>query len=163
VTSYFWCRSIPTLFLSLLFQLYLEKIATYHADKIITMQRACLTHFSKARLSPLRATSRQQITIRTMAYKASWEGTTIAEAEKSACETVEGNIYFPPSAIKKEFFKESATHTTCGWKGVASYYSVVVDGKENKDAAWYYPDCKEKAKNIEGYVAFWKGVTVKDE
>ncbi|KAG7674451.1 hypothetical protein Ndes2526B_g05180 [Nannochloris sp. 'desiccata'] len=95
-------------------------------------------------------------------YKATWEGATLAEADKTAVESVEGNIYFPPSAIKKEYFTESSTHTTCGWKGVASYYSVVVNGKENKDAAWYYPDCKEKAKNIEGYVAFWKGVKVSE-
>lgn len=125
------------------------------------MQRVCLTHFSKARVSPFRATSRQQIT-RTMAYKATWEGATLAEADKGQIETVEGNVYFPPSAIKKEYFKESSTHTTCGWKGVASYYTVVVDGKENKDAAWYYPVAKDKAKNIEGYVAFWKGVKVSE-
>ena len=131
----------------------------FRAYHFIKMQRACLTHFSKARISPFRAASRHQITsIRTMVYKATWEGATLAEADK--VETVEGNIYFPPSAIKKEYFKESSTHTTCGWKGVASYFSVVVDGKENKDAAWYYPECKEKAKNIEGYVAFWKGVKV---
>jgi uncharacterized protein (DUF427 family) len=62
--------------------------------------------------------------------------------------------------VKKEYFTDSSTHTTCGWKGVASYYNVVVGGQTNKDAAWYYPECKEKAKNIEGYVAFWKGVKV---
>jgi uncharacterized protein (DUF427 family) len=95
-------------------------------------------------------------------YKATWEGATLAEADKGDVESVEGNIYFPPSAIKKEFFTESPTRSTCGWKGLAHYYTVVVHGKENKDAAWYYPDCKEKAKNIEGYVAFWKGVKISE-
>jgi uncharacterized protein (DUF427 family) len=59
-----------------------------------------------------------------------------------------------------DYFQPSETHTTCGWKGVASYYNLVVDGQTNKDAAWYYPATKEAAKNIEGYVAFWKGVKV---
>lgn len=90
--------------------------------------------------------------------KATWNGTVLAESDRT--EVVEGNHYFPPDAIHKEYFKESNTHTTCPWKGVASYYSVEVDGKENKDAAWYYPTAKEKAKNIEGYIAFWKGVKV---
>jgi len=124
------------------------------------MQRICLTHLSKVRVFPLRATSRQ---IRTMAtYKATWEGTTVAEADKSAVERVDGNIYFPPSAIKKAHFAESPTRSTCGWKGLAHYYTISVDGKENKDAAWYYPDAKEKAKKFEGYVAFWKGVKVSE-
>jgi uncharacterized protein (DUF427 family) len=71
-----------------------------------------------------------------------------------------GNQYFPPDAIKREFLKDSSTHTTCGWKGVASYYDVVVGGQTNKDAAWYYPEPKSAASNIKGYVAFWKGVSV---
>ncbi|KAI8618807.1 hypothetical protein BC830DRAFT_1107001 [Chytriomyces sp. MP71] len=90
--------------------------------------------------------------------KATWEGVVIAESD--AYETVEGNIYFPPSSIKKEYFKPSDLHTTCGWKGVASYYTVSVNGKDNMDAAWFYPTPKDAAKNITGYVAFWKGVTV---
>jgi len=73
---------------------------------------------------------------------------------------VEGNQYFPPDAVKREYFKPSATHTTCPWKGVASYYDVLVDGETNRDAAWYYPEPKEAARNIKGYVAFWRGVKV---
>ena len=90
--------------------------------------------------------------------KAIWNDKVIAESEDTI--VVEGNHYFPASAIKKEFFKESDTHSTCPWEGVASYYSLHVDGKENKDAAWYYPETSELAKNIKGYVAFWKGVKV---
>jgi uncharacterized protein (DUF427 family) len=90
--------------------------------------------------------------------KAIWNGAVLAESDK--CEVVEGNQYFPPDSINKQYFKESSTHTTCPWKGVASYYSIEVDGQENKDAAWYYPSAKEKAKNIEGFIAFWKGVKV---
>jgi uncharacterized protein (DUF427 family) len=90
--------------------------------------------------------------------KAIWNGTVLAESDK--CEVVESNQYFPPDSINKQYFKESSTHTTCPWKGVASYYTIEVDGQQNKDAAWYYPTAKEKAKNIEGYVAFWKGVKV---
>ncbi len=90
--------------------------------------------------------------------KAIWNGTVLAESDK--CEVVESNQYFPPDSINKQYFKESTTHTTCPWKGVASYYTIEVDGQQNKDAAWYYPTAKEKAKNIEGYVAFWKGVKV---
>jgi uncharacterized protein (DUF427 family) len=90
--------------------------------------------------------------------KATWNGAVLAESDK--CEIVEGNYYFPADSIKKEYFQTSDTHTTCPWKGQASYYTIVVDGQENKDAAWYYPNPKEKAKNIEGYVAFWRGVKV---
>jgi uncharacterized protein (DUF427 family) len=90
--------------------------------------------------------------------KAIWNGAVLAESDK--CEVVEGNQYFPPDAINKQYFKESNTHTSCPWKGVASYYTIEVDGKENKDAAWYYPTAKDAAKNIEGYIAFWRGVTV---
>lgn len=90
--------------------------------------------------------------------KAIWNGTTLAESDK--CEVVEGNQYFPANSINKQYFKDSTTHTTCPWKGIASYYTIEVDGQQNKDAAWYYPNAKEKAKNIEGYIAFWKGVKV---
>lgn len=81
-------------------------------------------------------------------------------AESDDVEIVEGNVYFPPSAIAREHFQESAHHTVCGWKGTASYYDVVVGGERNANAAWYYPSTKDAAKNIEGYVAFWNGVTV---
>lgn len=90
--------------------------------------------------------------------KASWKGATLAQSDR--CEIVEGNYYFPPDSINTEYFKESNTHTSCFWKGQASYYTLNVEGEENKDAAWYYPEPKEKANNIKGYVAFWKGVTV---
>jgi len=90
--------------------------------------------------------------------KAIWNGTVLAESDK--CEVVEGNQYFPAESINKQYFKDSNTHTTCPWKGVASYYTIEVDGQQNKDAAWYYPEAKDRAKNIEGYIAFWKGVKV---
>ncbi|HBB31140.1 MAG TPA: hypothetical protein DDZ80_08835 [Cyanobacteria bacterium UBA8803] len=90
--------------------------------------------------------------------RAIWNSAVLAESDK--CVVVEGNQYFPPDAINKEYFKDSSTHTTCPWKGVASYYTIEVDGQQNKDAAWYYPSTKEAAKNIEGYIAFWKGVKV---
>ncbi|MEN9226930.1 MAG: DUF427 domain-containing protein [Thermostichus sp. HHBFW_bins_43] len=90
--------------------------------------------------------------------KAIWNGVVLAETERY--ETVEGNIYFPPESLHLEYFQPSSTHTTCPWKGLASYYNIVVNGQENKDAAWYYPDPKPAAANIRGYVAFWKGVKV---
>ncbi len=90
--------------------------------------------------------------------KAIWNGVVLAESDK--CEVVEGNQYFPADAVKREYFQESSTHTTCPWKGLASYYTVVVDGKVNKDAAWYYPEPKDAAKQIKDYVAFWRGVKV---
>ena len=92
--------------------------------------------------------------------KAYWNNALLAESEDTI--VVENNHYFPADSIKKEFFKESATNTVCPWKGQASYYTLEVDGKENKDAAWYYPTPSELAKSIKGYVAFWKGVEVKD-
>jgi uncharacterized protein (DUF427 family) len=90
--------------------------------------------------------------------KAIWNGRVVAESDK--CETIEGNIYFPPKAIKKEYFTPSNHTTRCPWKGQARYYNVVVDGKENKDAAWYYPEPSQAAKKIKGHVAFWHGVQV---
>ena len=90
---------------------------------------------------------------------ASWNGVTLAESEQY--ELVEGNVYFPRDAVREEYLRASGTHTECGWKGTASYLSVVVDGAENTDAAWYYPHPKEAASNIAGFVAFWKGVEVK--
>jgi uncharacterized protein (DUF427 family) len=90
--------------------------------------------------------------------KATWKGTVLAESDRT--EVVEGNQYFPPDSVRREFLHDSATHTTCSWKGVASYYDVVVNGESNNDAAWYYPHPKEAARNITGYVAFWHGVQV---
>lgn len=90
--------------------------------------------------------------------KAIWNGAVLAESDQ--CIVVEGNQYFPPDAVQREYFKTSETHTTCPWKGFASYYTVVVDGKENKDAAWYYPMPKDAANQIKDYVAFWHGVQV---
>lgn len=90
--------------------------------------------------------------------KATWNGQTIAESNDTI--VIENNHYFPASSIKKDFFKSSTKHTSCPWKGEALYYSLEVDGKENTDAAWYYPNPKDAAKEIKGYVAFWKGVTV---
>jgi len=92
--------------------------------------------------------------------KAIWKNTILAQSDETI--VVEGNQYFPASSIQKEFFKESTTHTTCPWKGLASYYSLDVNGEINKDAAWYYPNPKDAAKQIEGYVAFWRGVEVAD-
>ncbi|NCJ06808.1 DUF427 domain-containing protein [Synechococcales cyanobacterium C] len=90
--------------------------------------------------------------------KAIWNGVVLAESGQ--CQVVENNQYFPPEAIQQQYFKPSSTHTTCPWKGIASYYDLEVNGQVNKDAAWYYPEAKEAAKNIEGYIAFWKGVKV---
>jgi uncharacterized protein (DUF427 family) len=90
--------------------------------------------------------------------KAVWNGAVLAQSDRT--EVVEGNQYFPPDAIDKQYFKPSDTHTVCPWKGTASYYTVEVDGKRNADAAWFYPTAKDEAKNIEGYVAFWKGIEV---
>lgn len=90
--------------------------------------------------------------------KAIWNGAILAESDKT--EVVEGNHYFHPDVVNWEYFKENATHTTCPWKGVASYYDVVVNGKVNAGAAWYYPDPKPAASNIKNHVAFWRGVVV---
>ena len=90
--------------------------------------------------------------------RATWNGAVIAESDEF--EVVEGNVYVPVDALRREHLAESATHTICPWKGTASYYTVVVDGKENRDAAWYYPDPMPAASNIAGHVAFWRGVTV---
>lgn len=91
--------------------------------------------------------------------RAVWNGKVVAQSD--ATEVVEGNHYFPAAAINREFFRESPTHSTCPWKGVASYYTLDVDGKQNQDAAWYYPAPKDAAKNIAGRIAFWKGVEVR--
>jgi uncharacterized protein (DUF427 family) len=90
--------------------------------------------------------------------KATWNGATIAESDDTVI--VEGNHYFPAETIKSEHFQPSETHSVCPWKGTASYYDVVVNGNLNADAAWYYPETKDAAKEIEGRIAFWKGVEV---
>lgn len=90
--------------------------------------------------------------------KASWNGKVVAESDKTI--NIEGNQYFSPESVNKEFLSNSETHTVCHWKGTASYYDLVVDGKTNKDAAWYYPETSALAKNIKGYIAFWRGVEV---
>ncbi len=90
--------------------------------------------------------------------KAIWKGAVLAESDR--CEIVEGNYYFPADAVARQYFRDSATHTTCPWKGTASYFDVVVNGETNKDAAWYYADPKEAAGQIKDHVAFWRGVQV---
>ena len=87
-----------------------------------------------------------------------WNGAVIAESDR--CVVVEGNPYFPADTVKREFLRDSSTHTICGWKGTASYYDVVVNGETNKDAAWYYPEPKPEAQSIRDHIAFWKGVKV---
>ncbi len=92
--------------------------------------------------------------------KAIMNGTVIAESSETI--VIENNHYFPPDSIKREFLRESTHRSTCPWKGEAHYYDAVVEGKESKNAAWYYPNPKEAAKEIAGYVAFWKRVQVTD-
>ena len=90
--------------------------------------------------------------------RAIWKGVVIAASDR--CEVVEGNHYFPPDSVNASLLRPSGTHTTCGWKGIASYYDIAVDGASNPDAAWYYPEPKPAASNIAGYIAFWKGVEI---
>ncbi|KQW68003.1 MULTISPECIES: DUF427 domain-containing protein [unclassified Methylibium] len=90
--------------------------------------------------------------------KAEWNGVVIAESDDTV--VVEGNHYFPASALKREYVVGSNHHTMCSWKGEASYYSLLVDGDLNPDAVWYYAEPKEAAAEIKGRVAFWKGVKV---
>ena len=90
--------------------------------------------------------------------KARWNDKVIAESEDT--KIVDGNHYFPANSINREFFKPSDTHTVCHWKGTASYYNIEVDGLQNKDAAWYYPETSELAEGIKDRVAFWKGIEV---
>jgi uncharacterized protein (DUF427 family) len=98
------------------------------------------------------------ILILELVMKAIWNETVVAESGQTV--VVEGNHYFPPASLKTEYFRKSETHTTCHWKGEASYYDIVVNGKANKDAAWYYSDPSDAAKEIKGHVAFWRGVQV---
>ncbi len=94
-----------------------------------------------------------------MSVQAVWNGVVLAESNETR--VVEGNHYFPPESIKREYFRESSYHTVCPWKGQASYYDVVLDDKENRNAAWYYPNPSQAARQIKGYVAFWNGVRVR--
>lgn len=91
---------------------------------------------------------------------ATWNGRELARSDDTI--VVEGNHYFPPDSIARQYFEGSDTHTLCGWKGKASYYTVAVDGTKNTDAAWYYPEPLATAENIKDYVAFWNGVEVRE-
>jgi uncharacterized protein (DUF427 family) len=92
--------------------------------------------------------------------KAEWNGAIIAESDNTV--VVEGNHYFPPDSVRQEYLQPSSSTTVCPWKGTARYYNVMVEGKENRDAAWYYPSPKEAASEIKDHVAFWHGVHVVD-
>jgi len=90
--------------------------------------------------------------------KALWNNQVIAESDQTI--VIENNHYFPAESVNQEYIKPTDTHTTCPWKGLASYYTLEVNGEQNRDAAWYYPDPKPAAAEIKNYVAFWKGVKV---
>lgn len=90
--------------------------------------------------------------------KAEWNNQTIAESDDTI--VIENNQYFPLQSVKSEYLKPSSTHSTCPWKGLASYYTLDVNGKQNPDAAWFYPEPKDAAVQIKNYVAFWKGVKI---
>ncbi len=90
--------------------------------------------------------------------KAIWNDAVLAESDN--VQFVEGNVYFPPEGVNRQYLKQSDTHSTCPWKGLANYYHIVVKGKVNEDAAWYYPEPRDAAKHLKNYVAFWKGVRV---
>jgi uncharacterized protein (DUF427 family) len=90
--------------------------------------------------------------------KAKWQGAVLADSDDTII--IEGNHYFPPDSLDRQYFQDSDTHTTCGWKGGACYYTIRVGDQVNPDAAWYYPDTKEAAAGIKGYIAFWKGVEI---
>ncbi|MFQ5399362.1 MAG: DUF427 domain-containing protein [Anaerolineae bacterium] len=90
--------------------------------------------------------------------KAIWNGVVLAESDETRI--VEGNHYFPPDSVNREYFRASNAHTVCPWKGIASYFDIEVDGAINRGGAWYYPSPKSAASQIEGYIAFWRGVRV---
>lgn len=90
--------------------------------------------------------------------KAIWQGEVLAESDRTI--VVEGNHYFPPESVSRQYFAPSENHTTCPWKGNASYYHIKVGDRVNQDAAWYYPDPKDAATQIKDHVAFWRGVEV---
>ncbi|MFZ6735271.1 DUF427 domain-containing protein [Undibacterium sp. Ji42W] len=91
---------------------------------------------------------------------AKWKDTVIAQASDGEIVKLEGNIYFPKKSVNPEHLRDSDKHTVCPWKGTASYYDVVVNGEVNSGAAWYYPEPKDAAKEINGFIAFWRGVEV---
>lgn len=95
-----------------------------------------------------------------MTMQAVWHDTVLAESDDTV--VVEGNHYFPPDSLRQELFSATDTTSRCPWKGLASYYDVTVDGETNQDAAWYYPEPLDAAKQIAGRVAFWKGVDVRE-
>lgn len=90
--------------------------------------------------------------------KAIWNGTVVAESNET--QVVEDNHYFPPESVNRQLLRESDHRSTCPWKGEAHYYDLVVDGQENRRAAWYYPAPKEAASNIKDHIAFWRGVEI---
>jgi uncharacterized protein (DUF427 family) len=90
--------------------------------------------------------------------QATWQGVVLAQSDETI--EIEGNQYFPPGSVDRQYLEDSATHSTCPWKGEASFYTIVVNENKNPDAAWYYPAPKEAAAEIKGYVAFWKGVSI---
>ena len=90
--------------------------------------------------------------------KATWEGAVLAQSD--GCVVVEGNQYFPPDAVQRELLEPSDHTSVCSWKGTAHYYDIVVNGKRNPNAAWYYPKPSPAARQIAGRIAFWKGVRV---
>ena len=90
--------------------------------------------------------------------QATWQGVVLAQSDETI--EIEGNQYFPPDSVDRQYLEDSATHSTCPWKGEASFYTIVVNENKNPDAAWYYPAPKEAAAEIKGYVAFWKGVSI---
>lgn len=92
--------------------------------------------------------------------RAIWCEALLAEATEGQVQIVEGNVYFPPDTVNRDYLRASDTQTVCPWKGTANYYDVVVNGQVNRDAAWYYPQPKEAAKQITGYVGFWRGVQI---
>ena len=92
--------------------------------------------------------------------KAIWNQQVLAESDDTV--VVEGNHYFPPDSVKREFLQDSATTTVCPWKGTANYYTLMVDGQSNPDAAWYYADTRPAADQVRGRIAFWKGVQISE-
>jgi uncharacterized protein (DUF427 family) len=123
----------------------------------------CYCHFARtteglAGFAYINRTITNQPKERHTTMKATWNGATLAENDETV--VVEGNHYFPVASLNLAYFRKNGTHTTCPWKGEASYYDISVDGKENKDAAWFYPQPKEAASSIKDRVAFWKGVVV---
>jgi uncharacterized protein (DUF427 family) len=110
-------------------------------------------------ITHVRSVYKEQQTEGDRTMKAIWNGTVLAESDDIVM--VEGNAYFPESSLVREHTRPSSTHSSCAWKGTASYFDVVIGSDVNKDAIWYYPDPSAKAENIKGRVAFWKGVVVK--